>query len=96
MHKFGGGTDDLLLGTTGYTALSVGASGDPVDFGGFVEDLVLTTSITSGSTAQRLRDLQFSFEVVPEPSSTRSLRARRPRPDAAPQAQCRVAAMADE
>ena len=70
MHKFGGGTEDLLLGTTGYTALSVGASGLPVDFGGFVEDLVLTTSITSGSTAQRLRDLQFSFEVVPEPSST--------------------------
>lgn len=73
MHKFGGGTDDLLLGTTGYTNLTVGASGLAVDFGGYVAgDLVLTTSIASGSTAQRLRDLQFTFETVPvpEPSST--------------------------
>ena len=41
-------------------------------------------------------DLVLEAYAVPEPSSTRSLRPRRPRPHAAPQAQCRVAAMADE
>ena len=74
--KFGGSSDgqDLLLGTTNYTTLDVGtATGSVVAFnpGGYVAgDLVLTTNITSGTANQRFRDLQFDFEVVPEPSST--------------------------
>ena len=74
--KFGVSSDgqDLLLGTTNYTTLDVGtASGSVVAFnpGGYVAgDLVLTTNITSGTANQRFRDLQFDFEVVPEPSST--------------------------
>ena len=69
MSKFGNGTNDLLLGTTDYTTLTVGGTGSEVNLGGLT-DVTLTTSITSGNTSQRLRDLDFSFQtVIPEPSS---------------------------
>jgi hypothetical protein len=63
LKKYGGATHDLLLGTTGYTSLTVGGTGSTVDLGG-VDDVVLTTSITSGTSGQRLRDLNFTFETV--------------------------------
>lgn len=73
LTKFGGSLEgeDLLLGTSGFTTIDVGtATGSVVDFGGYVaDDLVLTTNITSGTTNQRLRDLHFDFEVIPEPST---------------------------
>ena len=54
---------DLYIGTTGYTTATVdAANASTVDLGG-VLDLAVTTSITSGTAAERLRDLNFTFET---------------------------------
>jgi len=70
--KFGGGDTDVYLGTTGAATQTVAsATGTAISLGG-VTNLTFTAA---GSSGQRWRDLDFSFEVpdavvaVPEPSS---------------------------
>ena len=73
--KFGGSSPDAIyLGTTGAVTKTVASgTGTTITLDG-VTDLAMTTSITTGTTNQRWRDLNFSFTVpdalaVPEPSS---------------------------
>jgi hypothetical protein len=71
VKKYGGGDQDLYIGTIGYSTATVGAANaSTVDLGG-VLDLAVTTSITGGSADQRLRDLSFTFETsaIPEPGT---------------------------
>jgi hypothetical protein len=64
VKKFGGGDQDLYIGTTGYSTATVGAAtASTVALGG-VLDLAVTTSVLDPVTAdQRLRDLNFTFET---------------------------------
>lgn len=64
VSKFGTGDAAVLIGTADASSVPVdAATGSVIPLGG-VPDLTLTTSITSGATVQRLRDLDFSFEVA--------------------------------
>ena len=62
--KFGTGDAAVLIGTDDANSVTVdAATGSVISLGG-VSNLTLTTSITSGVTVQRLRDLDFSFEIA--------------------------------
>lgn len=63
--KFGTGDTPVLIGTADASSVTVdAATGSVIPLGG-VPDLTLTTTITSGVADQRLRDLDFSFEIAP-------------------------------
>lgn len=73
ISKFGGGDADIFIGTTSAVTKAVGTENGPISLDG-VSNLVVTTALTSGTSNQRWRDLNFSFTVpdsaaVPEPSS---------------------------
>lgn len=62
--KFGAGDTPVLIGTDNAISLNVdAATGSVISLGG-VSNLTLTTSITSGVADQRLRDLDFTFEIA--------------------------------
>lgn len=70
IKKFGGGTADVYLGTTGATTETIGGTGSALALGG-VTELTMTASANSN---QRWRDLAFSITVpdadpIPEPTS---------------------------
>jgi hypothetical protein len=75
--KFGGSSAvDIYLGTTGAVTKTVAeGTGTTITLDG-VTTLAMTTALTSGTTNQRWRDLNFSFTVptaIPEPASAAML-----------------------